>query len=113
VQVLLPLMGFCRNYHGFLFMDKTDGAVFTQCSNSAIDMQHLSRLVINAIDLEAENLTLGHFLSQEGDELGFLYDMGDTWSFTLRVVDALTQEESTGQVQVGSCNRVGDSPLGA
>jgi Plasmid pRiA4b ORF-3-like protein len=98
--VLLPLMGFARNYHGFLYLDKSDGTGLSQCSSSAVDMMHMKRFVIDVIDLDKENLTLGHFLSQEGDELGFLYDLGDGWSHTQRVIAVLPQEQSTGIVKV-------------
>jgi Plasmid pRiA4b ORF-3-like protein len=101
LQVLIPLMGWVRNYHAFLFMDPTDGSMLGPSRrNGAIDMMHLEMHAVHTIDVEAEKLTLGHFLCDAGDKLGFLYDLGDKWTHELKVVEAVPAEESDGRVEV-------------
>ena len=37
-KILAPALGWCRNYHGYIFTDRTDGAQFGAPNSSAIDM---------------------------------------------------------------------------
>ena len=41
VQVLAPLMGWVRNYHGYQFFDRSDGATWGPEDSYAIDMMHM------------------------------------------------------------------------
>ena len=41
VQVLAPLMGWVRNYHGYQFFDRSDGATWGPEDSNAIDMMHM------------------------------------------------------------------------
>ena len=41
-KVLLPAMGWCRNYHTHIFTDRTDGAQFGPKDSDAIDMVRAS-----------------------------------------------------------------------
>jgi hypothetical protein len=41
-KILGPVFGYTRNFHGFLFMDKLDGATFGPEGSRAIDMCHVS-----------------------------------------------------------------------
>jgi hypothetical protein len=40
-RVIAPAMGWVRNYHGYLFTDPTDGAMFGPAGSNAIDMMHM------------------------------------------------------------------------
>ena len=42
LQVVAPLMGWVRNYHGYQFFDRRDGAAWGPEDSSAIDMMHMA-----------------------------------------------------------------------
>ena len=42
LQVLAPLMGWVRNYHGYQFFDRKDGAAWGPEDSNAIDLMHMS-----------------------------------------------------------------------
>ena len=101
MQVLLPLMGFDRNYHAWAFLDFKDGSIFGPGDScQAIDTMHLPLHLVYAIDCMKETVTLGHLLKAEGDQIGFVYDLGDFWTHTLTVKQVVPLEESTGKVEV-------------
>ena len=101
LQVLLPLMGWVRNYHAWLFFDMTDGAIFGPGEDcQAIDMMHVPMHVGHCIDARREGITLGHLLRAEGDKTQLMYDVGDGWTHLLSVKKAFTMEESTGRVEL-------------
>ncbi len=41
-QVVAPLMGWVRNYHGYQFFDRRDGASWASQDSSAIDLMHMA-----------------------------------------------------------------------
>lgn len=41
-QVIAPVMGWVRNYHGYQFFDRTDGAAWGPEDSNAIDMMHMA-----------------------------------------------------------------------
>lgn len=100
-QVLLPLMGWVRNYHAWAFMDFRDCSLFGPGKeNTAIDMMHLPMHLVYTIDAAKENVTLGHLMKAKGDQLGFVYDFGDLWHHTMTLKEVIPLEASTGQVKV-------------
>jgi hypothetical protein len=100
-KVLLPLMGWDRNYHAWIFMDPKDWSIFgPAANNSAIDMMHVPLHAIYMIDTEAEKVTLGHLLKAAGEELGWIYDLGDRWRHNLKVVEVVPTDDSCGKVIV-------------
>lgn len=42
MQVVAPLMGWVRNYHGYQFFDCRDGAAWGPEDSNAIDLMHMS-----------------------------------------------------------------------
>ena len=43
-------------------------------------------------------VTLGQLVHKVGDTMGWLYDIGDRWQHTIKVVEVIGEEESTGKV---------------
>ena len=41
-KILMPLMGWVRNYHGYVFCDRRDGACFGAKDSNAIDLMHVN-----------------------------------------------------------------------
>ncbi|KAI9207149.1 MM3350-like domain-containing protein [Polychytrium aggregatum] len=81
--VLAPIMGWCRNYHGYLFTDRRDGALFGPKKSQCADMMHI---YMNGHAFIDDRLyTLGHILDVEGSEMGFLYDLGDRFRHDIRL----------------------------
>jgi hypothetical protein len=44
-----PAMGWTRNYHGYVFRDVVDGAVFGPENSTAIDMMHMTDFYVRSV----------------------------------------------------------------
>jgi hypothetical protein len=51
-RVIGPAMGWTRNYHGYIFTDVNDGAVFGPENSTAIDMMHMDLYVSTLPDTQ-------------------------------------------------------------
>ena len=68
-KILGPAMGWERNYHGYMFTDLSDGAMWAPLNeSSAIDMMHAGMHVPAALD--PRQTTLGQVLHTSKDEGG-------------------------------------------
>lgn len=85
-KILSPIMGWSRNYHGFLFRDPRDFSQFGPGpSCSFIDLMHMPLMGHAAIDAAA--VQVGQLLRQPGDTLGYEYDLGDRWRHWIKVIE--------------------------
>ncbi|KAK9813589.1 hypothetical protein WJX73_008847 [Symbiochloris irregularis] len=97
-KVLVPLMGFVRNYHTWQMYDHSDGATWGAADSSAVDMMHMP---LNGYKtLPGEATKLAEMLQIPGTTMGYMYDMGDHWSHIITLVGILPAEESTGRCLV-------------
>ncbi|GAQ81064.1 hypothetical protein KFL_000690420 [Klebsormidium nitens] len=97
-KVLMPLMGWVRNYHGYVFCDRREGACFGPKDSNAIDMMHVNFSYFYLMD--DKRYKLGDLLTEKGARLGWTYDIGDMWRHELEVEDILSPEESTGACEL-------------
>ena len=99
-KVLAPLMGWSRNYHGWLIIDDSDLAQYgpgEECN--AIDMMHLP--MHGFLAMESAEVRLDDALEASKDKrLTYLYDLGDHWNHTITLVEVLPPEKSDGRCRV-------------
>ncbi|RPA79985.1 hypothetical protein BJ508DRAFT_377369 [Ascobolus immersus RN42] len=104
-KVLLPAMGWCRNYHAYTFIDRSDGGLFGPKESNYIDLSHLH--CHGQYFIDDDKYTLAHILVDEKSELGYNYDLGDFWRHNITVEKILPAEESNGKVELlsgsGAC----------
>mmetsp|Transcript_21977 Transcript_21977/g.36662 ORF Transcript_21977/g.36662 Transcript_21977/m.36662 type:complete len:509 (-) Transcript_21977:60-1586(-) len=82
-RVIGPAMGWTRNYHGYVFQDVKDGAVFGPADSMANDMKHMTDFYVSS--LPDTQTTLAQLVQAPGDELFYVYDLGDNWLHRLTV----------------------------
>lgn len=106
-QILGPVMGWARGYHGYVFQDPRDGAVLGPKKYSGyIDMMH-ANLMFNAY-MDDRKMPLASILQKVGDRCWYTYDLGDHWEHVLEVVGVIKEdEEGYGEVRLldgfGAC----------
>ncbi len=83
-KIIAPVMGWVRNYHGYLFYhvpqrknEKGDAFAFGPSKSRAIDMMHL--FSYDAIMIDSSIVCLGQLLQLEGEQLEYIYDLGDNF----------------------------------
>ena len=82
-KVLAPVMGWVRNYHAYTFVDIRDGAHFGPVRMDSIDMMHITSSFYAMMD--DENVQLGQLVSEKGEKLVWVYDLGDYWEHLITV----------------------------
>jgi hypothetical protein len=98
-KILAPVVGWARNYHGYFFMDFSDGALWCPIGKShAIDMMHVPMHVTGALDpFETE---LRDLLVASGAMIGYTHDLGDQFEHVITCTRVLGADESTGACTV-------------
>jgi hypothetical protein len=104
-QVLCPIMGWARAYHGYVFEDFTDGAVLGPKDNSGyIDMMHARMHYLEVMD--DRKVPLAGIVQKVGDQCRYTYDLGDGWRHRLTVI-GITNVEGGESVEIlegkGAC----------
>jgi len=104
-KLIGPVMGWCRNYHGYVFTDRSDGALFGPEDSNYIDMMHLH---LNGHGFVSDTkYTIADLLDKPGASLGYLYDLGDHWQHEITVEQILAPSESNGKFAIlggnGAC----------
>jgi hypothetical protein len=104
-RVLAPAVGWVRNYHGYLFTDPKDGALFGPEDCSAVDMMHMPRN--GHTFCSDKEIKLAELIQSPGDFLLYVYDLGDTFRHRLTLEAVAAPEDSTGALQLlegaGAC----------
>ncbi|KAF8462945.1 MM3350-like domain-containing protein, partial [Kalaharituber pfeilii] len=94
-----------RNYHAYLYTDRTDGSMFGPEGCTYVDMLHLH--LRGKSFLDDKKFTIADLLTKKGSALGYLYDLGDQWDHEITVEDILPPDESTGKFSLldgsGAC----------
>jgi len=104
-KIINPVMGWCRNYHSFYFMDRLDGSTYGPKESNSIDMTHLYTHGWNFLD--SQKYCLADILQDTNGLLHYVYDLGDTWRHDIICEQILPAESSDGKVVVyeggGAC----------
>lgn len=87
-MVIAPAMGWRRHYHAYKFIQPTSGANFGPNKSDAIDMCHAKCPEVSYF-LEAEEYDIRHVLRKKGDRLGYVYDLGDSWTHIITLLDVV------------------------
>lgn len=95
-KVIAPVMGWCRNYHAFLFTNEKGQACMTQESNSN-EMMHVRKYSHYNATGSAEDTTLRQLVSKVGDKAYYIYDFGDFWKHVIEVEQVLKGDEAHGR----------------
>jgi len=92
-QVICPVMGWARGYHGYVFEDPRDGTVIGPSKNSAyIDSMHVPFHYKKVMD--DKGCPLAALLSKKGDIAYYNYDLGDYWLHRIVLEDIVAEEQS-------------------
>ena len=104
-KVLSPAMGWCRNFHFYMFTDRSDGAQFGAPDSGAIDQMHLG--YNGWLVMDDQDVRLAELLQTPGEALNYLYDLGDGWSHKLTLEAVADAASSTGACELldggGAC----------
>ena len=96
-QVLVPILGFSRGYHAYVFEDPNDGAVLgpkKYCGH--IDMMHASHMF--AYMMDDRRIPLAALLAKAGDFIQYTYDLGDGWRHMLELLEVCGQSSDGSSV---------------
>ena len=92
-QVICPVMGWSRGYHGYAFEDPRDGTVIGPAKNSAyIDTMHVPMNYKKVMD--DKGCPLAALMLKKGDVAYYNYDLGDNWMHRLVLEDIVAEEDS-------------------
>jgi hypothetical protein len=97
-KVIAPVMGWCRNYHGYLFSSDDEGYMVEECSSS--EMMHVRDYGHYNATGSVEDTTLGQLFSKVGDKAYYIYDLGDFWKHVMVLEQVLKKGEAHGQCLV-------------
>lgn len=98
-KVIIPCIGFCRNYHGYEFISQQPPyPALLPKGNHALDLVHASKEGAGFID--DATMKVADFWVAVGDTALFTYDLGDKFTFLMRLDEIAAPEASTGAVQV-------------
>mmetsp|Transcript_16068 Transcript_16068/g.36762 ORF Transcript_16068/g.36762 Transcript_16068/m.36762 type:complete len:486 (+) Transcript_16068:98-1555(+) len=102
-QVIVPVMGWSRAYHGYVFEDPVDGTQVGPVKNSGyIDMMHVGMHFGKL--MEDTGYPLAAMLKKEGDAIYYLYDLGDGWRHRIVLEEVVPEEEDVTLVDgAGGC----------
>jgi hypothetical protein len=112
-QILTPIMGWARAYHGYVFEDPRDGAVLGPAKNSGyIDMMHAGMHFHYVMD--DRKVPLACLLRAVGDVCYYTYDLGDGYHHKLTVEEVLDSEDRSVALLdgVGACPPEDSTGLG-
>eukprot|EP01111_Echinosteliopsis_oligospora_P016174 TRINITY_DN6617_c0_g1_i1.p1 TRINITY_DN6617_c0_g1~~TRINITY_DN6617_c0_g1_i1.p1 ORF type:complete len:482 (-),score=90.69 TRINITY_DN6617_c0_g1_i1:91-1389(-) len=96
-KILVPAIGFTRNYHCYYFSDERDGAVFMPQKSGAIDVTHKFICSLHA-SIDDTKVKIGEIFREVGDTMLYVYDLGDHWRMLLTVQQFCA--ETTGKVEL-------------
>ncbi|KZV66619.1 hypothetical protein PENSPDRAFT_737018 [Peniophora sp. CONT] len=98
-KILLPVMGWIRNYHAHAYTTFSNGATYGPAESKTVDMMHDQSVGWNIIPEKSNrgNWTLAHLLQKEGEQMWWLYDWGDRYTHLITVEEIAPVSESTGK----------------
>ncbi|KAJ7904860.1 MM3350-like domain-containing protein [Mycena leptocephala] len=109
-KILAPALGWTRNYHGYIFIDASDGSQYGAKGGSHIDLMHLKDNGHTYLD--DHEFSLADILPEPNlkkPAFHFIYDLGDYWLHDIYVDSILPAAESDGKVALlagsGACPR--------
>ncbi|RPA81098.1 hypothetical protein BJ508DRAFT_362114 [Ascobolus immersus RN42] len=104
-KVLLPVMGWSRNYHAYYFIDQHDGTVYGPSRSGFVDVKH--QALRGVVWLDDEKYTLAHILKDKDSSLLFNYDLGDMWRHSITIASIHPASSSTSKITLlsgsGAC----------
>eukprot|EP00123_Amoebidium_parasiticum_P012496 comp21397_c0_seq1/m.29457 comp21397_c0_seq1/g.29457 ORF comp21397_c0_seq1/g.29457 comp21397_c0_seq1/m.29457 type:complete len:717 (-) comp21397_c0_seq1:172-2322(-) len=95
-KVLVPAMGWCRNYHSYVFLDGRDGAVFGPAECDAVDTERIDQYGWMAIS--DKECRLADILPSKDSRMLYIYDLNCGWQHEIVVLDIRPASASTGRV---------------
>lgn len=95
-KVITPVMGWCRNYHAYLFTNREGQGYMAKDCNSSEMMHERNYSHYNAVG-SVHNTTLGQLVSSVGDKAYYIYDLGDFWKHVIEVEQVLKKDEAHGR----------------
>ena len=99
-QIIAPVMGWARGYHGYMFVDTADGATLGPKSHAGyIDMMHVGTHFKGYMD--DHDIPLALILKKPGDYCLYTYDLGDRWEHVLEVVEVITPDKDAPKKEFG------------
>ncbi|KAJ7366289.1 hypothetical protein DFH08DRAFT_1071833 [Mycena albidolilacea] len=110
IKLLAPALGWTRNYHGYLFVDDSDGVQLGAPGASHIDLGFLKDNGHTYLD--DDQFTLADVLpgpNPDKPAFHYIYDLGDYWFHDIYVEKILSTSESDGKLTLlaggGACPR--------
>ncbi|KAJ7162964.1 MM3350-like domain-containing protein [Mycena filopes] len=110
-KILAPALGWTRNYHGYLFVDDSDGAQYGPDGGSHIDIMHYMKDNGHTY-LDDHEFSLADILPEPNKTkpgFHYIYDLGDYWFHDIYIEQILPASLSDGKVALlsgsGACPR--------
>lgn len=111
-KAIAPALGYRRRYHAHIFTDPTDGAQFgingeghpgmnAHFGRGPVDLMHMPQTGYESID--DRTVVLTQLLKRTDDYLFYLYDLGDLYNHSVRVIDIIPGPVTAVSVQDAVC----------
>ena len=99
-KVLVPCMGWTRNYHTFLFTRGNKKWLYQD--TNAPDLMHAAfRNHPGSVGvLDPKDATLGNLLEKVGDKIMYTYDLSNGWHHEIELKQIISETESNGKCLV-------------
>eukprot|EP00038_Savillea_parva_P018321 m.23070 g.23070 ORF g.23070 m.23070 type:complete len:547 (-) comp4051_c0_seq1:219-1859(-) len=105
-EVLCPVLGWSRGYHGYCFEAIEDGSTFGPARYAgACDMIHVTKHYHHMTDDRTVPVAL--LLRNEGDACLYTYDLGECWQFQLTVQHTIDMSEEAMRSSQGMVSLTG------
>jgi ankyrin repeat protein len=118
-HAVAPALGYRRRYHAYIFTDPKDGAQFgiegqghpmldAGFLRGPVDLMHMPHYGYEVID--DRTVMLSQLLSEPGDQLLYLSDLGDIYNHSITVVGRSLDASPSVRVIDASCPKVQEEP---
>ena len=94
-KILIPFMGWTRNYHTYYFSSK--GKKWLCQNTSAPDLMHSGFTSSPESISDPQDATLGDLLKKVGDKVLYTYDLGDRWYHRIELEEVISAKKSDGK----------------
>lgn len=95
-KVLVPCMGWTRNYHTYLFTSGSKKWLYQD--TNAPDLMYAACRTPGALD--PKDAKLGDLLEKVGDKVMYTYDLGSGWNHEIKLKEIISGKESNGKCLV-------------
>jgi len=111
-QILCPLIGWSRNFHGYMFRPLRDMWFSGPLESTSADWQRVNMCPFDLEDktgLDSSEVRLKWVMQRAGDQLLYTYDLGEQWQHEIELKE-ITDEDYSSELVLSSIDGWGLGP---